>query len=494
MKKFILLLLAFVIAQISIAQDFQFFKTNQDIYFFSRDSATYDDIRPYAYQFDRIHANDTGYVLQSYNTQQYYAISDDTENIYNLNTSWIGDSVFIDNNGRTTIYNQYGRIFYFKPMEDTEPWIVFQDESGARIEGQYTGFSVEDSFPDFSDLIGTIKLTVYDSLGNIYTENSYNGFEIKISQNFGVMRLFRVNSFNGIYNPWSSSYDARPYYLVGVKTNEESLGFRYQLNPIVSRVDIGTEIHYSYRHYGYYHVIKKVLDKTINDSICSYLIQECIHKQNYVLDTIYSRVFEENYYFDLRPSEVRFLPDTVEQPFLRLLDFEENGEFQSKATFRFMIYLVDESFTFNGKELVEVKPDYSYSMGTTASYGFIDGLGKIMLYRGESKSGDQIEYYKTPTEEWGVPFEFTCPDYSGVETSKKPNFSIYPNPVDDILYIQAPQKTEIVSIYDLQGRLIRQYNLTRQTSLNISNLEEGFYVIQFQTKEGLMVQKKFRKL
>jgi len=46
----------------------------------------------------------------------------------------------------------------------------------------------------------------------------------------------------------------------------------------------------------------------------------------------------------------------------------------------------------------------------------------------------------------------------------------------------------------MQGRLVKYDEGTKQMILNVSNLEKGLYIIQFNTKRGLIGQRKFQKL
>ena len=57
------------------------------------------------------------------------------------------------------------------------------------------------------------------------------------------------------------------------------------------------------------------------------------------------------------------------------------------------------------------------------------------------------------------------------------NIKIFPNPVQDRLYIQSEQPIEQVSVYDLSGRLLLQeYNVSY--SISLANLTHGIYLVK----------------
>jgi len=69
-------------------------------------------------------------------------------------------------------------------------------------------------------------------------------------------------------------------------------------------------------------------------------------------------------------------------------------------------------------------------------------------------------------------------------------FQVYPVPANDILTIKSTQSIEQVAVFNLQGqRLLNQNKNTNK--INISNLNNGVYIIKIQTENGLNITKKF---
>lgn len=74
---------------------------------------------------------------------------------------------------------------------------------------------------------------------------------------------------------------------------------------------------------------------------------------------------------------------------------------------------------------------------------------------------------------------------------KKLEFSIYPNPVSDILNIKTPEKVLNVSVYDMSGR---QMNVSfHNGQMNVSTLPNGIYVLRAVTDKAVYQQKLIKK-
>ncbi|WP_333808863.1 T9SS-dependent choice-of-anchor J family protein [Flavobacterium sp.] len=71
------------------------------------------------------------------------------------------------------------------------------------------------------------------------------------------------------------------------------------------------------------------------------------------------------------------------------------------------------------------------------------------------------------------------------DTFFKNNFSIYPNPVNNVLNISLKNEMTInsLSITDLNGRVVVSIN-SSSTSIDVSNLSSGVYFVSIETNEG----------
>jgi len=75
------------------------------------------------------------------------------------------------------------------------------------------------------------------------------------------------------------------------------------------------------------------------------------------------------------------------------------------------------------------------------------------------------------------------------EISKDNNtITIYPNPVNDVLFIKSKEKIVKAEIYDMTGRILNSTGVT-DNSINVSELTKGNYIIKLSTKDQSFIQK-----
>jgi len=73
-----------------------------------------------------------------------------------------------------------------------------------------------------------------------------------------------------------------------------------------------------------------------------------------------------------------------------------------------------------------------------------------------------------------------------------PSVNIYPNPASDIINIQVENGDATnIEIYDMQGKIVLQDLLNgNNTSLNVSSLTNGLYILSLKNEQNQTVQKK----
>jgi Leucine-rich repeat (LRR) protein len=74
----------------------------------------------------------------------------------------------------------------------------------------------------------------------------------------------------------------------------------------------------------------------------------------------------------------------------------------------------------------------------------------------------------------------------------KENISIYPNPVQDILYIKTSEEIIKAEIYDASGRILNTTGV-KTNSVNVAELAKGNYIIKLFTKDKTMILKFIKK-
>ena len=81
----------------------------------------------------------------------------------------------------------------------------------------------------------------------------------------------------------------------------------------------------------------------------------------------------------------------------------------------------------------------------------------------------------------------THEDVSSVqEISPEDNITIYPNPTVDVLQLQSDQAIELVKIYALDGKLVKQVNVNDyQSAISVADLKLEFTLFNFKPKKSI---------
>ena len=69
------------------------------------------------------------------------------------------------------------------------------------------------------------------------------------------------------------------------------------------------------------------------------------------------------------------------------------------------------------------------------------------------------------------------------------SFKVYPNPVSDMLFIEAEIEVEEVAIFDVYGRQQNLRNSALSNSIDVSSLNNGIYFLKVVTSEGEVVKR-----
>ena len=77
---------------------------------------------------------------------------------------------------------------------------------------------------------------------------------------------------------------------------------------------------------------------------------------------------------------------------------------------------------------------------------------------------------------------------TAIETVEVSNLEIFPNPVKDVLTINYDKAISQIDVYDLDGKLVKSFTTVGST-VNVSDLSAGVYMLNMQTEEGLVVKK-----
>lgn len=78
------------------------------------------------------------------------------------------------------------------------------------------------------------------------------------------------------------------------------------------------------------------------------------------------------------------------------------------------------------------------------------------------------------------------------ETSLADRFTIYPNPANDFIVINNPNWIKNKTIYSITGQLVKKEN-NQNEKIDISDLQQGVYLLEIETNENQKVMKKIIK-
>ena len=149
--------------------------------------------------------------------------------------------------------------------------------------------------------------------------------------------------------------------------------------------------------------------------------------------------------------------------------------------------IIDETFGFTMGEFHDTYAAFSFKspflfIYENQSYIFYDPFTYEFRYE-----GDFIYLDVTNTE--GDVATFWASTLSN-ENFDKPQFSLYPNPVDNELNIESEQaKIEQIGIYNLNGKQVLNVNFQKGQPIDVSALSKGVYLVKLQTEEGSLTKK-----
>ena len=117
----------------------------------------------------------------------------------------------------------------------------------------------------------------------------------------------------------------------------------------------------------------------------------------------------------------------------------------------------------------------------------ITGLHMINIHIGEiAEGGETINNLNYVVTSKGINTESA---YNSIRPiSSNPTLILYPNPVQHTLYIESSEMVELISIYDITGKMLQQTNYP-SPSVEMGGLANGIYLVKVKTAAGESVKK-----
>ena len=160
---------------------------------------------------------------------------------------------------------------------------------------------------------------------------------------------------------------------------------------------------------------------------------------------------------------------------------------------------LDKVFNYTGGNVLVCVNDLSGSMCYYDSYfeGFVlpaeEGV-RCVWNSAEEMPFDPTAGVVTAKETANVvPFvKFSFVEGDAIEEMTT-SLSVYPNPVNDRLYIETETEVEEVVVYDVYGRQQSTVNGQQTLSIDVANLNSGIYFVKVVTTEGEVVKRFIKK-
>lgn len=148
-----------------------------------------------------------------------------------------------------------------------------------------------------------------------------------------------------------------------------------------------------------------------------------------------------------------------------------------------------------GEVLVAVKMFYtgSYSHNTidigmdkSTNFGVWSGWYRIL------DSGEWKWYYGA-SDGKAFAIRINLPHDNYVKEDVVANFKVYPNPTQDILKIETQSQKSILNIYSVDGKLVRNIEVSNNAEINVSEFATGVYTVVLTDENGNVGTQRFIK-
>ena len=341
-----------------------------------------------------------------------------------------------------------------------------------------------------NDSVKTIAFSVYDETMSPVS-HELNNKTILISKKFGF-----VKTFNFYLYPGYTTYDNKQLEILNlVGISKPPIGIQNLTFLDVYDFEVGDEIHIKHESTTIgadcndEYVLKKTIKKYIRrmdyaDSI-EYLVERRqseytewpdSNHTNYVYDTI-KVTYKQNTIFDHLPGE-----PVISGYTLYTYTMLDKGNIIKMPTIK-LWYSSDTCWVFPIEDGCITQNKYVKGLGGP----YYECSGGVSCYHALS---NQLVYYKKDERTGGTPLV--------VDIDKQINnndIAIYPNPADDILYIDINEYRPINYSYvfeliNLEGKVIKKVRLkNKNVEINISDIQPSLYIYRVISKNGAIIKK-----
>ncbi|MDR2408996.1 MAG: T9SS type A sorting domain-containing protein [Bacteroidales bacterium] len=125
-----------------------------------------------------------------------------------------------------------------------------------------------------------------------------------------------------------------------------------------------------------------------------------------------------------------------------------------------------------------------------------DVFGKLSYSwtNGNSADKNRLDYWLDPLGTGTETLNGYEPVYSNINNFQQEveNVKLYPNPVNDVVTIEANTEIQSCKIYAINGQCVKSENANSSTiDINVKNLSSGIYITEIRTKQNVVFKKLF---
>ena len=162
-------------------------------------------------------------------------------------------------------------------------------------------------------------------------------------------------------------------------------------------------------------------------------------------------------------------------------------------SYRTFNYALDTNKKVSGEMVVEYSKDDGATYTQASKVDLTELFGckpySLKIPEGAVPKGSKFKFRVTGNQKTDGDFYLILDDFKfaqatlGVSDINKSKFSIHPNPVKDILYIDNGNSVEKVIVSDISGRQIKTVKPS-ENSINVADLKPGNYIVTVIDKDG----------
>lgn len=488
-----------------IAQNYRSIKSDAE-YYFSYDLSYFKDINAIKIDSSLVDGNDT--TLFNFHTMRNPVFSDTCGNLYGA--SWLGNKIILKSNGYNYFFNKYNDTIKINTLAQiNDSWIFYNYNNNNYIEATIANIDTA-LFLGITDSVKIIELQVKNSSGNIISHN-LNNRTIIISKNYGFIKMPDFYEF-----PYDSVPDITSTSIEGFQNYLPEYNLIGKTNPEIGIIDLNAESVFDYNIGDEFHTEQISLAVGPGNNYITFIINKIIDKKlsanNDTLVYSIQRCGSQETWYNSNEHTFSYYNDTIQKTYIwsnnlyNFLNYLPNKTYSFYSEYEYFDLKITDDY--NNRVVKWNPPVLAHSVSIDTCYyfgGLTPGPGIYYYIKGcgEYYSGSydeynhlSLKYFKKGIETWGVPYDCGTLLKREENTTKIPIVKLYPNPLENISYLEILNLNENIiniDIFNSSGSKIISTNNLNQNKITIEkgNLSTGLHFYTITTQSGKHFTGKF---